>query len=524
MIAWWIAGLWLHPGLQDNDWPLLMWLAHNASPSDLAPLAIGHYGPTHLVLIALVGPLFGSTLIAAKVINTIALVGAGLLVHRLAARLSGDGWVGVLAMILFLASREAILLGQSEYADPIALCLYLGGLDRLIGASRAQQRVLGGVLLGLAAATRLHFQGFGVMTLGVLALWAWSASGERRGRLALEVLGCGAIGFAIGLAPATAVYALVHGTLGSPVAGTFLPQVILGVDDLDLPGTFARHTTGEVLAQHPGKVIALIAQRLLDLPLRWVPPLVAIAAGAALAATRQRQAALALALLMIGYYGAVLGPSFTFTPRVMLTLVALTSLALAAAVGPVLVVRWPRATIAALLLFALVRLGAEARSAQEDLALADARWEGSRTLTQVLREGGLTAPEEAFVIAWDRVLVDDPRLIGYYNFGFWNLLVPRFAAERPSPFPHLQDPEAFAAFVRAHGVRFVVVPKDLDRAPWMRAVSHGQATLPGYQRFRELPEEVVLRAIEDAPSSPIGSRAGEGARESAGEIAGEGAR
>jgi hypothetical protein len=66
----------------------------------------------------------------------------------------------------------------------------------------------------------------------------------------------------------------------------------------------------------------------------------------------------------------------------------------------------------------------------------------------------------------------------------------------PCPLPQFQDPAAFAAFLRARGVRFVIVPDDMDRAPWIRAVATGTTTLPGFERHAVLPHEVVLRAMD----------------------------
>jgi len=486
------SGLVLHPGLHDNDWPLLMWLARQASTQDLAPLAIGHYGPVQLVLVKLLWPAFGSTLVVAKLLNAVAVGAAAWWVHRIVRRATGDARLGVVGLLAFVLSREALGVGQSEYGDGLALWAWLVGLELALFGERWPARLLAGLCLGLAAATRLHFGGFGMMTLAVLVLHALL---ERRRGVAAELALLGGLGFLVGQLPATGLYYLVHGQLSSPVAGTFLPQVIMGVDDLDLPGTFRRYTTGEVLRAHGDRVVALILQRWAELPRRWLPALLVVGAGLVVAPRATRRAAAVPLLLFVGYYTAVVGPSFWFTTRVMLTLVVLLALALAL-VLPSLLVRWPRGAWAAVVVVLVLRLAGEVSATRADLVVVDARWAASTALSRVLREGGLERPEQAFTLAWDRVQVDDPTLVSYYNFGFWNLLVPSFAAERPSPLPQLQDPAAFSTFVRAHGVRFVIVPDDMDRAPWIRAVATGTATLPGFERHAVLPHEVVLRAAE----------------------------
>lgn len=490
------SGLVLHPGLHDNDWPLLMWLARQASTHDLAPLAIGHYGPVQLVLVKLLWPAFGSTLAVAKLLNAVAGGAAAWWVHRLVRRATGDGRVGVVAMLAFVLSREALGVGQSEYGDGLALWAWLIGLEQALFAEGPRARLVAGLCMGLAAATRLHFGGFGMMTVAVLVLHALL---EQRRRAAVELALLGGLGFVVGQLPATAVYYLVHGQLSSPVAGTFLPQVIMGVDDLDLPGTFRRYTTAEVLRTHGDRVVMLILQRWAELPRRWLPALLVVAVGLVVAPRATRLRAAVPLLLFVGYYTAVVGPSFWFTTRVMLTLVLLLALALAL-VLPSLRARWPRGAWAAVAVVLVLRLAGEVSATRADLAVVDARWAASTALSRVLRAGGLARPEQAFTLAWDRVQVDDPTLVSYYNFGFWNLLVPSFAAERPSPLPQLQDPAAFSSFLRARGVRFVVVPDDMDRAPWIRTVATGTATLPGFERYAVLPHEVVLRAT--GPDGP----------------------
>ena len=95
---------------------------------------------------------------------------------------------------------------------------------------------------------------------------------------------------------------------------------------------------------------------------------------------------------------------------------------------------------------------------------------------------------------WDRALIDDRSLVAFYNFGGWNLLHPRFAAERPNPFHSARDPERFAAFLRAQGVRFAVLSKIWKGFPELAAIARGGGALPGFERIADLPEDAVFAA------------------------------
>ena len=54
----------------------------------------------------------------------------------------------------------------------------------------------------------------------------------------------------------------------------------------------------------------------------------------------------------------------------------------------------------------------------------------------------------------------DPDFQPYYNFGFRNALDPEFAAERPTPYPYVHQPQQFLAFLEEHGVAYLVLTPD----------------------------------------------------------------
>jgi hypothetical protein len=102
---------------------------------------------------------------------------------------------------------------------------------------------------------------------------------------------------------------------------------------------------------------------------------------------------------------------------------------------------------------------------------------------------------EAFVYAWNRYVVDDPELQPFYNFGFWNLLVPDFRAERPVPTPYLNQLSQLASFLEQQNVKFFVLPRDLkqvQRFPSLVGLVQDQRQLEGFRRAAVLSEDVVF--------------------------------
>jgi hypothetical protein len=103
---------------------------------------------------------------------------------------------------------------------------------------------------------------------------------------------------------------------------------------------------------------------------------------------------------------------------------------------------------------------------------------------------------EAFVFDWNRFVVDDPQLQPFYNFGFWNLLLPAFREERPSPKRYMNDLPELSAFLENHGVRFLVLPKDtrqVARFPALVQLLEGTQSLPGFHREADLASDVLFQ-------------------------------
>lgn len=483
------------PGLQDNDFPLLMWLAQAASLRDPSPLAIGHYPPLQLVWARLAGPLFGGTLLAAKLLNVVATLVSACLVARIAARLCRVEWAGVLAALTFAASTEAMLTGQSEFGDPAALACWLAGLCALLEARTRLALLVGGLLLGLAGSVRLHLESFGFATALVAVALHRSIDdpAERAPRGALTWL-LPFAGLVVGLLPSWAVNVLTHGRPFSAVAHTFIGQVLFGFDVDDLPGTFAGHPFREVLAQHKLRLVSLIGTRLAEAPGRW-SALLLLAVAVALprrGPQSSRQRLLAVWVLLLGYAAAIIGPSWTATPRLLMPAAAL--LAILASAGLALAVppRLRTAAFGVLLLLLAARFPGERWATLRQLRESDLHWRRSQQITAVLRQHGVREPREVFALDWNRYLTDDPRLISLYNFGFWNLLDPKFREERPSPFPFGHDPTRFAAFLRAHGVLAIVLPKANDRWTELVAIARGRGELPGFRRVASLEDDAVF--------------------------------
>lgn len=482
-LAW--SGLVEWPGLQDNDWPLLMWLATRATWTDWSPLAIGHYGFLQLVLVRGLWPLFGGTLVAAKVLNLVSISAIVTFLSRLAPRLAaGQGWSGPTAVLLVACAGETLLTGQSEFADPLALALWLGALHAVWAPPSGARWGLAGVLLGLAAGCRTHFFFFGIVTLAVLAAVGKLEKDTTRSHVGRLILG-----FVIGYAPAAAIYLRVHGTLTSPVAPTFIGQAVLGYDELDLFSTYAAHPFGDVMRHHLRAVVELALHRLVDFPTWFWIPLATTVLAAARASRHGEWRLPGLLLLALVYYVGFVTVSWQVTPRLLLPFA--TMLALGTAAGLHAMLSTPRAILLGSVL-AVASLVQGLPCVGEGLKDVDQMWTRSQELTRALRARGLRTPREAFVADWNRFLVDDPELVTFYNFGYWNLLVPSFRSERPNPLPAVEDPEAFATFLREQEVRFAVLPRSHPRLRVLAALARGELTSKGLQKLEMLPEDTLF--------------------------------
>jgi hypothetical protein len=485
-------GLFYAPGVHDNDWPLLMWLAHRASWTDPSPLFIGHYGAAQLMVVRAMAPIVGGTIVAAKLISIIATLGCTTLVFHLARGLAGNT-AGLMAALAFALSPHALLTGQSEFGDPAASMLFLLGLAVTLSASQ-RSALWGGVLMGTAGLVRTHFQFFSFMAALLIPLSG--ACGVTSGRQRLTLAALIIAGVLLGNGPGMAANHAVHGKPFSVVSHTFVPQVVFGVDDYNFLETYSAHTLEEVLEERPLTLLSIMGERFLAVPETLVIPL-AIAAFALWSrrdlASLVTRRLLLLGGLCLGYSGAFVSMSWGITHRLLYPLLALM---LAGAVPLwVLLLRnkHPRVMMRAygLAVFMSFPLGSW-HAIDHRLTETRRRWNESGALLALLRQSGFSHPLEAFVFDWNRFVVDDPSLQPYYNFGFWNLLVADFRTERPLPTPHMNNLEDFSRFMQVRNVRFIVFSRKVTRFPVLTPVLNGKQSVPGYRHLADVNDDVVF--------------------------------
>ncbi|HKO94781.1 MAG TPA: hypothetical protein VJU61_26685 [Polyangiaceae bacterium] len=504
-LAWGALGAWLlwsglvHvPGPHDNDWPLLMWLVKHASVSDPSSLAIGHYGPLQLLLAWWLYPVFGGTLAAAKVLSTLGVLGSVAALYLMTRRDHGE-MPALMAATAFGLSAPALLTGQSEFADALACGSFLVGLC-LWWRGEERRGLVAGLCLGAAGLMRTHFVIFSIgaaLLAALLGVLLPSAGGSRReqGKSGAWLL-CGAL---LGNLPGFLLNLRVHGQLGSAVADTFLGQVLYGVDDYDFLETYAAHPLGQILRDHPEDILRLMSARARENVELWLVPLVTL--GIALWKLRRWPAAivrhvLLFSLLGLAYFGLFVSLAWWVSPRLAFPITSF-NYWLIAAVSLQLgwgAFRYSRGLCSAAFALALAwELSSSQRQLQARWGESSAWWDASTELTQNLRQQGMTQARQAFVFDWNRFVVDDPELQPFYNFGFWNLLLPEFRAERPIPTPYLGDLRRLAEFLKDHGVRFFVLPQDrrlLRRFPALARLAEGRAELPGFRRGSPLARDV----------------------------------
>ena len=498
------GGLVVAPGPHDNDWPLLMWLAKHASWRDLSPLAIGHYGPAQLLLAWWLYPLFGSTLVAAKVLSTLALLGCVACLYLMTRHEHGQA-PALMAAAAFGLSASALQTGQSEFADAPALAALLAGLCLWWRAESGGDRrgaLLAGVLLGSAGLLRTHFVFFSLGS-ALLAALAGVVLPGGRSRAARASAGLAlVVGALLGNLPGFLLNLWVHGQLGSAVASTFVGQVLYGVDELDLPGSYAAHPLGQIVRERPLDILRLMAARGREQPALWLVPVVT--AGLALWRRRVWPAAVLRHVLLFSalafmYFWLFVSLAWWLWPRVVLPIVALDCWLMVAVTAQLLwgAFRFSRALCC--LVFAIVlavRWPGSLRELEARWRESQRWWSASTELVQALRQRGMQDAREAFVFDWNRFVVDDPELQPFYNFGFWNLLLPEFSAERPLPTRYMGELPELSVFLENHGVRFFVLPKDprqVARFPALVQLLEGTQALPGFHREADLASDVLFQ-------------------------------
>jgi len=498
------CGLVFAPGLHENDWPLLMWLARAASWADPSPLVIGHYGILQLVLVRILGPVLGNTLVAAKVLNILAALLSCLIVGLIAQTLTGTTRSRLVAMVAAATSVEYLLTAQSEFAEPLPTGLFLVALYLLLPISNAVDRriaaasrfLVAGFCFGCTGLFRIHFQVFALISIIIYAMaFSITAHPNKRwrynvqfSRAHLQQVNTLCFGFLLGISPSVYLNLRVHGTLSSPIAHTFVGQVLYGYDDYNLFETYALHPLSEIIHNHPTAYVHLILRRMQQFP----QPLVAIGIGTIILVWARsinklaKQFGLFLLVICAAYSVLFLWQSWVITLRLRYPLVLILSI-VAGVVLEVLVaalrLRW---VILAGVLFLAAYVPYVYDEITKKLMSVRTDWRHSEQLCAVLRHAGMQNTREAFVFAWNRVAVDDPELVGYYNFGFWNLLNERYRRERPNPYHELVSLERFARFMEGNDVKFIVVTCGNERPfPVLKTLIASGTHCFGKYRFLE---------------------------------------
>ncbi|MBI5500060.1 MAG: hypothetical protein HY907_07435 [Deltaproteobacteria bacterium] len=122
--------------------------------------------PVHLLVPALLFAVFGFSYGLALWIAPLASLAAGLALWRLVRRFA-PGWLGVLAMVLFLFGRTVVQSSSHLTGVNIGLAFLCWGAERLA----ADKPKSGGVLLALSVLTGLYFLPAGVGVLAIYALY-----------------------------------------------------------------------------------------------------------------------------------------------------------------------------------------------------------------------------------------------------------------------------------------------------------------------------------------------------------------
>jgi hypothetical protein len=202
--------------------------------------------------------------------------------------------------------------------------------------------------------------------------------------------------------------------------------------------------------------------------------------------------------LSLAYFLAFVTLSWSLTSRLLMPLMAFNCWLVVAAISGLLYgkFRFSRVLLAAAFgAFLFFRQLPDVRTRLEATwRRSNDLWDTSTRMVGTLRKHGMKDAREAFVFEWNRFVVDDPELQPYYNFGFWNLLVPKYRQERPIPTPYLNDLPALGRFLQEHQVRYFVLPHDthrLRRFPELQRLVRGKRELPGYRRAQQMRRDIL---------------------------------
>ena len=482
---------WLARGAQDNDWPLLMWLARAGMQGDLSAFAVGHYGFLQLVLVRMLGPVCGGTLLAAKILNVASVfVSCIALNHALRSVDVRAEW-RLAALCTFTLAYPTFVTSWAEFGDPLALASFASGLSLLFAAPSRRRLIAGGLLIGMAGLVRLHFQTMGWGTIVAFGGLEFS----RRGAAPMKRVGIFGAAVLAAQAPVFVLNLTVHGTLFSPIAKTFIGQVLFGANEFDMASTYAAAPFDGLFSAHGFMLLCVLAERILDAPLLHSLLLIAVTLTLFRRDNGQPLRAFAV-LLALGYYVGFVAPSWGITPRLLMGFMFL--VALAVGLLGTWLEKWPRRSVGiaiALVIICAVLFRGERGAIRAQRNQARTLWERNRAITATIRAEGVTEPNQVFASDWFVYPTDDPEMIGYYNWGFWNLLVPAFAAERPNPYVAAHDPAAFEEFLADHGVRVMVLHAE-PRVPAVEAIARGSYQPRRFFRKDAIADQIVYVRVE----------------------------
>jgi hypothetical protein len=434
-----------------------MWIAKHMRFAHLDGLAIGHYGFVQLVLVRLLARLVGTTLAAAKVVNIIATVIAGVCAFATVRTLTSRVSWAIVAAIAFMLFPVVYYEAQSEFGDPLALGFYAVGLAILMrGRPDAARLIAAGLVIGVAGCVRVHFQTFGWAT--ALVVFGLEASLPNSTLLhSLKRTSLFAAAVLVGQLPMFVINWRVHGALSAPSTSGFLGSALFGFDAYDVPATHLLYPMSDVLRDHKLELVSMIADRLLD-----IPPALAVLmliGGAGVVAARKPHAA-AIWLLAAGYYVGFIAPAWGITYRLLIPFAFLAIVSATLALNELTDRRHPRlraALVTTCLLAAVINIRAHKGWLRAERGGVDNHWSDNSAIERLLRQHGMRDARQVFAVDWWTHPVSDPDFQPYYNFGFRNLLDPEFAAERPNPIAYVDDAPQFIRFLAARGVSYLVL-------------------------------------------------------------------
>jgi hypothetical protein len=247
-------------------------------------------------------------------------------------------------------------------------------------------------------------------------------------------------------------------------------QVLFGANEFDMARSYAAAPFDGLFSKHGLMLVSVMADRIMQAPL--LPALAVLLVACTLLRRDSGQATRAFAVLLaLGYYVGFVAPSWGITPRLLFGFIFFAAFAVGL-VGPLLETwrgyRVATAGAIALIVICTLQFRSERHAFRGMRNAARATWDRNELITRALRARGIDAPTQVFAADWYLYPTDDPEMISFYNWGFWNLLVPAFNEERPNPFTAADSPASFETFLKQRGVRALVL-YDEPRVPVLGA-------------------------------------------------------